>query len=651
MINNSDFNSALALFKSLYKSKKGDIYTIIERFILAGVRSKNYVTVTVESINSMLKEQFDIDVPRSIIVHCINNQNVFKYRKGEYTVEYDSQQEIDNLIAELRDIDEKNEKIVTELYQYIERKNLVELNEKERNDIRTLFFDIVKDREKEYSHKYFLDITQYIIEHENDESFNTALDDIKEGAIIYQGIRYSEQANQDTWKTDTVLFLDMEYLFNSYGLNGIIYKEYFYDFYKLVKEINDGSPSKYGSPRIKLMYFSRTKNNIDNFFAAAENIKEHKIPLVDNREAMVQIVNKCIDAIDVVKFKTKFFNHLRSLGIEEYDTDKIDIIKYKDWIFENKELLQKLEKKFQDSNEDDLHEAILFSDYINILRQGKNYQSLDKCKYMFLSASDLANRVSIFLRENDGNLRSRVITRMDVFTEHMWFKLKKGIVDSKSIATFKVLYRVKSIVSSLLNESISKSYKQVVESEDEDIETKKRFYAEIRMRPRTPERINSQNVNGEMEFISSDFSIEHYKEEQETLRNKANEADVKDRELKLATQQKEQVIAENKRLKEQIQKTKYEQLKKKRQIAQSKFAVENFLYMYYRYIIGTIMIVVFGGWWYYDVSSLSSCMGVCGGVVGIAVLVSTFLENVRQKVEYFRRRRYRSYISKELQRQ
>lgn len=131
-MNSNDFNAALALFQSLYISHKGDIFTIIERFILAGVRSQHLSTVTVASVRELLKEQYQIDIPISIIQHCINNQNIFHYKKGEYLVLPHSEEEIDALLKELEDIDQHNETIVSGLHKEIEHNHLITLSDEEK---------------------------------------------------------------------------------------------------------------------------------------------------------------------------------------------------------------------------------------------------------------------------------------------------------------------------------------------------------------------------------------------------------------------------------------------------------------------------------------------------------------------------------------
>ena len=79
---NNDLNSALALFQSLFKAQKGDVYTIIERFILVGVKSKGLLSFTNEELVDLLKSTFNIEIPISVVQKCIvTYQDVFKYTR------------------------------------------------------------------------------------------------------------------------------------------------------------------------------------------------------------------------------------------------------------------------------------------------------------------------------------------------------------------------------------------------------------------------------------------------------------------------------------------------------------------------------------------------------------------------------------------
>ena len=642
-MNNSDFNAALALFQSLYRSHRGDIFTIIERFILAGVRSQHLSTVTISSVSELLKEQFDIDIPLSIIRRCINNQDVFRYKKGEYLVVPKSEEEIDNLLKELEDIDEHNETIVSGLYNEIEKSHLVILTEDEKEKIREVFFDFVKDRDKETDFKYFIDINQYIVKHEKDCAFQKALDAVKEGMIIYHGIRYSETSNAQTWKDNTVFFLDMEYLFNACGINGTFYEECFYDFYNLVKEINEGCPRQNGVARIQLKYFSKTKENIDRFFNVAARIKNGDESLYKDNEAMRYILNKSSDEIGVIKNKAQFFKKLNDLGITEY-TKEFDLEKNKDYIFDSSLLSAKIDTEFSDEEKEDIAEYLLFADYINILRCGKKSSRLEKCGYIFLSDSKLSTRFSKFLRCNDSDASTFVICRMSLFTENMWFKLRKGIVNNESIATLKVISKAKSIVSGLLTDSVTSNYKKIIE-ESKDPEEKKMLYAELRSKRHAPEHITADNIDEDVSFILDDAFIDNYRETQSKLKIKAEKNDINERLLDESQKENLLLKRKNKELAYQIRRQTFDNLLMTRKRVKRKFTIECLLYCNIKKILYFICFILFSVCIYHELSNITSIIGILSGIMTIISFIYSKCCKLDVSAKAFMRKRYRIYIS------
>ena len=639
---NSDFNAALALFQSLYRSHKGDIFTIIERFILAGVRSKHLSTVTVASVSELLSDQYHIDIPNSIIQHCINNQDVFHYKKGEYLVVSQSEEEVDALLKELDDIDEHNETIVSGLYEEIEHHYLITLTEGEKEKIREVFFDFVKDRDKEPDYKYFLDINQYIVKHEKNKSFQEALDAIKEGMIIYHGIRYSDTSNATTWKDDTVFFLDMEYLFNACGMNGTFYKECFYDFYNLVKEINEGSPAHNGIPRIQLRYFTKTKENIDRFFNVAARIKNGEESLYKDNEAMKNILNSSSDEIGVLQNKAQFFKQLNDLGITEY-TKEIDLEKNKDFIFDSSSLSVKIDAEFTDEEKEDIAEYLLFADYINILRGGKKSPKLEKCGFIFLSESNLSTRFSKFLRDNDTDARTFVICRMNRFTEDMWFKLRKGIVNQESIATLKVISKAKSIVSGLLSDSVTSNYKKILE-ESKDPEEKKILYAELRGKRHTPENVTADSIDDDVLFILDNSFVDNYREIQSQLKIKAARADETERLLGESQQENQNLRDENKDLREQIRQQAFDKLLIARNKTKRRFALESFIYSNAKSLVWAFILILLSICILFESSNIKSPLGILSGIVTVIAFVLQVFGNIKEKAQCYMRKRYRNYI-------
>ena len=141
---NNDLNSALALFRSLYKAQKGDVYTIIERFILVGVKSRGLMSFSREEIVELLKESFNLDIPFSVISKCIiAYQDVFQYKAGKYIVINPMDSEIDQIISEMDEIEDYKESIIKELVSFVEKKQNTILTSKDRAELTRYFFDFI----------------------------------------------------------------------------------------------------------------------------------------------------------------------------------------------------------------------------------------------------------------------------------------------------------------------------------------------------------------------------------------------------------------------------------------------------------------------------------------------------------------------------
>lgn len=527
---NNDLNSALALFRSLYKAQKGDVYTIIERFILVGVKSRGLMSFTREEIVTLLKESFNLDIPFSVISKCIiAYQDVFQYKAGKYIVINPMDSEIDQIISEMNEIEGYKESVVNELVSFVEKKQNTKLTTAERAELTQYFFDFVIDKDRQAEGSDRLLITQFIICKEKDECFQYFINSIKEGMVIYKGIRYSDAPDDTSWETNTDFFLDEEYLFSAYGMNGSFYEKCFMEFYNFVEEINNASKMKGGRNRIRLFYFRETKEDVNAYFAQAVRIRRMVERYNYPKTAMDTILNECKEDVDVERYKTNFYRKLKEMHIEEYP-DEIDLRRHNEFIFENSGFEEAKDKHFQTDQISEVNDYIKIADYINILREGKRSYPLEKCRYMFLSDGNLPNELSRFIREFYSEKRPYVITHMGTFTELMWFKLRKGVVGTDSSASISVVNKAKTVVSGLLYDNLKKQYDAVLAS-DEDETTKKAFYAELRTKRYAPDDINSETIVDDIAFIDDTDYLEKYKESQVLLKQQAARVTVLEKEL------------------------------------------------------------------------------------------------------------------------
>lgn len=503
---NKELVASLALFKTLYKSKKGNVLSIIALYIVSILRKhKEKDTFMDSDIKNYLKGAYNIDIPAAVIQKtCIENQVIFRMSKKGCSLQRNFQDaEVDMFESDIEASSQKCDNLISAFYSFVatERKCTVQELE-DKIQLKRAFLNYVKDQDN-----YDIEsptcklISQYVIENDDEETTNL-LDDIREGLIIYDGMRYADPSNERTWKCETTFVLDVQYLFSSFGLNSSYHKECFEDFYNLVKFINDGVPYKAGrNQRITLCYFPETTLLVNKFFKAAERIKLGEERLDPGNEAMTKIVGQCSDEYSVKLLKHKFIEHLKLMGINECNTP--DLIDGKQFLFETGDLNKLVDKEFEEDERDQARDLFKFADYINIWRRGKTSNKWEDCGYVFLSDSSLTNKVSKFLKRNDNQAITPVFQRMEWFTQKLWFASRRPLIGDKSIASFSVINRAKNIVSSLCKESVTKAYKEYKSCNASNIVLEE-FYNEIRSEDYSFENVNKSNVRGKISISQQD---------------------------------------------------------------------------------------------------------------------------------------------------
>ena len=642
----NDLNSALALFRSLYQAQKGDIYTIIERFILVGVKSNGLMSFSKEEIANLLKEMFNLDIPFSVIQKCIvSNQNVFKYSREKYVVINSMDEEIDRIIEEMNEIESYKGSIIRELTEYLENKDIALAGE-EITNLGNQFFDFIIDKENVQGDDYKL-LLQFIIKKEKDEKFQRFLNSIREGMVIYKGIRYSDSPNDTTWECNTDFFLDQEYLFSAYGMNGEFYEKCFFEFYSFVDEINKASKFREGRNRIRLYYFAETKKDIESYFAQAIRIRRMQERYTYPQVAMDNILNTCKEDVDVERYKAKFFRKLKELHIEEYP-DEIDLRQNQEFLFENDDFEQEKDKHFSPEQLSEVNDYIKIADYINILREGKRCLPLEKSRYIFLSDGKLSNELSRFIREYYGEKKPIVITRMGNFTELMWFKLKKGVVDTNSTATINVVNKAKTIVSGLLHDNLKKQYDAVLAS-DEDENSKKAFYAELRTKRYFPDEINSDTIGDDIAFIDDTNYLEKYKQTQLMLKNQAAKAESLEKALEVEKKEKDELKRKVETFDEYVKEEEKRKFKNAVASARRRIGLRRFVLRIYIWIVNIFIVAIF-------IIPSVYCMPftwvnfatVAALYITIASIVNAFCRKQKPKIKRSFTKKYGTIIKEEM---
>ena len=405
-----------------------------------------------------------------------------------------------------------------------------------------------------------------------------------------------------------------------------------------------------GRERIRLFYFPETKNDVDAYFTQAVRIKRLQERYSYPSTAMDSILNACKEDVDIERYKTHFYIRLRDLHITEY-SDEIDFRRNQDYLFEKKDFEEKKDKHFTPDQYTDVNNYVKIADYINILRQGKRGYPLEKCGYMFLSDGNLSNELSRFIREYYADKKPIVITRMGTFTELMWFKLRKGVVETNSSETISVVNKAKTVVSGLLYDNLKKQYDAVLAMKADDTE-KKAFYADLRTKRYSPDDISSETIADDIAFIDNTDYLEKYKATQNMLKSQAAKAEELEVQLEQKKYEKDQLESKVKSLEEYVKNENDRKFKVACLAARKRIAKQRFCLKYYPWLVNILVLVAF-------IIPSVFCMDhnfaniatVGGTLLAVELALNSLMVKKKDKIFKYFQKRYRAEIEEEIKKQ
>jgi hypothetical protein len=547
--------ASVALFSELYNNNTyKNIPEIIAEFIRGAIIFENKYSFNSTELKDLLNKIYGFDIPESVIRTTL--QNKFKDELRRENNYYHFNQNIKNsslnIHSDFQEISNSQNQVIEDIYAFIEARKKKQLEPNEKREVLENVFQFLMDNG--YSEKYSDLISAYVLIKEKDTKFRELLNSIKEGLILYQGINYTADLNQlGSWNNDLTIYLGTEHLFNALGYNGILYKEIFDDFYKLVFEINSSQKNTNAKrKKIELKYLEETKIEIDNFFQTAESIKKGNKALDPSKLAMETILKKSSSLSDIKTLRVQFDIELKKLGIQFHDfnysfdrTIQYNVVDQK-VIDELKKLSEEKGRYF--SEENCLYYFKLFTK-INTFRNGANNNRFEKCGHLYVTETAfvkyLAHNNLVKFEDYDTPFAKDI----DFVTTRFWFTLKKGFSDKQSLPkSFDVITKAKIILSSHLTNGISKSYENLLAERKSgkltDEEAIARSYS-LREKPNTPEEITIENLDEALDFIQNENHLENFyrekvrkeqllestQKENEGLQLKITEYENKEREL------------------------------------------------------------------------------------------------------------------------
>jgi hypothetical protein len=510
--------ASVALFSELYNSETyKNIPEIIAEFIRGAVIFENKFSFNSTELKDLLNKIYGFDIPESVIRTTLQNKFKDEIKRENNYFHFDESIKNTqlNINSDFNEISKSQNQVIEDIYSYIEKKKRITLEPSDKREILENVFHFLMDNG--YSEKYSDLISGYVLTKEQDTNFRELLNSIKEGLILYQGINYTADINQlGSWNNDVTIYLGTEHLFNALGYNGILYKEIFNDFNKLVYEINSTHKNT-KRKKIELKYLEETKVEIDNFFQTAESIKKGNKTLDPSKLAMETILKKSNSLSDIKTLRVQFDIELKRLGIQYQDfnyslekTAKYNIVD-QNVIDELKKLSEEKGRYF---NENNCHYYFNLFTKINTFRGGVNNNRFEKCGHLYVTETAfvkyLAHNNLVKFEDYDTPFAKDI----DFVTTRFWFTLKKGFSNKQSLPkSFDVITKAKIILSSHLTNGISTNYENLLADRKNgkltDEEAIARSYS-LREKPNTPEEINIDNLDDALDFILNENYLEDF---------------------------------------------------------------------------------------------------------------------------------------------
>jgi hypothetical protein len=553
--------ASLAVFRELYNNDK-DVRSIICEFLKEIITSKAKHQFTLTEITALLNETYDFKIPEAVVNTSLNRfKTALIKAEGIFTV---SDQTAFNTTGKLTDkhneIKTSNEAIIYNLFNFIETEKNTTLTDDEKAAITHSFISFIIDEATTQNFSNY--ISAYIVKEKQNANFTKQLNTIKEGIVLYTGLKYNSSLNElGSWNTELTIFLEMEILFHFVGYNGELYHLLINDLFSLIKEINQASLKNSGKRLIHLKYFSDVKNDIEGYFKKAEYIVQGKDKANPSKTAMTTIIDGCKTPADIIAKKTKFYELLKLNSISEDDYSQYYSAQNHKYNLEDQDLLKELSKKLGIAN---LQSYLKYLSFINIHRKGKNDNTFERIGFVLLSGT--SNTLRLALDESiklNGNIP--LASNLSFLTNKFWFKLNKGFGKSEHPKSFDIVTKAQIVLSTQLNDSVSDKFDELQiklkngqMTKEEAIST----IARLRSESKRPEDIDEDNIENILSSIE-ESSIETHLKEQELFKQKAKEQEAEN--IKLKETIDKSVVKED-QLKEDIRKKEEENERKENQL-------------------------------------------------------------------------------------
>lgn len=577
---NNKLLASLAVFRSLDKEGKS-INVILSEFLMDIIKFKQLHQFTASEIGLHLEEMYDFQIPDAVIRTALKKIDFIVIKNHQYTVldinklkDYNLDQQQDIMFDEYSNI-------LKNLFIYIKEKQHSTLSLENERSIEKDFVNFILDNASDNGYSDF--ISAFIIDNKNDEKFMNTMDLIKEGVILYTGLKFNPNMNLNSpWQGNLTIYLNTEIIFHLVGYNGELYKELFDDFYSLVKDVNRTKK------HIRLKYFTETKEEIESFFYAAEKIIKGDNSLSSASSAMRMLVNGSKGSIDILTKKAQLFKLLETYGIQEEENENIYTKENYKYNIPEQQIIDKYVAEFDGKyNLEYIQDIVKKLNFFSIKRAEREKNNFENIGYILLTENSKINMIAW-----DDEIKNRgdvpLATNLQFITNKLWFKLNKGFGKGDYPSSFKVITKAQTLLASHLSDTLRREYKELqkrVDSNEMTEEVALTVLYELRNRSKMPEDLYDSDMTSVLTTIS-EKRLDEYALQYENTIKKAKEKEKKNQELEQELKDKEEEksrlqieteksIQEKEKLEEIIEKTKQEKEQEKLKLKESLLMEKN----------------------------------------------------------------------------
>lgn len=516
--------ASVALFSELYNSSNYENVTdILAEFIKSLVVSESAWSTTPEQMVGLLRSKFGFEIPKSVVKSTLKNRlkKVCSNVGGSFHFDNGQLGDVGRIQAEYKELSENHNRTIDDLCEFINFNQGGDLSKEQRADIENDFQKFLMDSGTQS--KYTEKISAFIIKNSKKDGFTINLNLIREGVVLYQGIKYSADLNvSGSWNTDLIIFLSPEHLLNALEYNGTVFRELFDDFHKLVVEVNRSNQTRGVDKRISLRYFPETRDEIDALFTKAERIVSGQAQMTDRRTALMEIVKNCKAQSDVVSKRVQFYQDLRTMGISPQEAKAGDIYKYTDYNVEDSSVLEKIKQESKSKNaefdEEEAYKLLRLFTRVNYYRGGISKDKFENIGSIYITNKSLALYLA---RHNAVKFDTDDIPfarDLDYITNSLWFKLRKGLggAADEFPRSLDVVTKAQIVLSSHVHNSVMERYetlKQELRDHKITEESAQQINYDLRIRLVRPEEITPQTVDDSLAFLESDNYLQEVIEE------------------------------------------------------------------------------------------------------------------------------------------